>query len=194
MSVRRQLSLYTGKTAHRRHSRRHVLRQVQPFIIPFLPAVCRNAAAGFFGATGSRHKTDTIWTFPTPCVYGILTRVPARFPFERAGGCVSFSTQERRPIPHMQYNTPQQERRPTRMDPATPTVPRPHKDYTPKKRKSQLQKVLPLLLLLLFFIWNTPRPLLNDLFSQPVHEVGTSAFIAEIMAAYTSELDLAQWF
>ena len=45
----------------------------------------------------------------------------------------------------MQYNTPQQERRPTRMDPATPTVPRPHKDYTPKKRKSQLQKVLPLL-------------------------------------------------
>lgn len=47
----------------------------------------------------------------------------------------------------MQYNTPQQERRPTRMDPATPTVPRPHKDYTPKKRKSQLQKVLPLLLL-----------------------------------------------
>ena len=47
----------------------------------------------------------------------------------------------------MQYNTPQQERRPTRTDPATPNAPRPRKDYAPKKRKSQLQKVLPLLLL-----------------------------------------------
>ena len=144
MSIRRQLSLYTGKTAHRRHSRRHVLRQVQPFISPFYRRFAGMLPPVFFGQRAAVIKTDTIWTFPTPCVYGILTRVPARFPFERAGGCVSFSTQERRPIPHMQYNTPQQERRPTRMDPATPTVPRPHKDYTPKKRKSQLQKVLPL--------------------------------------------------
>ena len=47
----------------------------------------------------------------------------------------------------MQYNTPQQERRPTRTDAATPSTSRPRKDYAPKKRKSQAQKVLPLLLL-----------------------------------------------
>ena len=49
----------------------------------------------------------------------------------------------------MQYNTPQQERRPARTDAATPTAPRPRKDYAPKKRKSQAMKVLPLLLLFL---------------------------------------------
>ena len=86
----------------------------------------------------------------------------------------------------MQYNTPQQERRPTRMDPATPTVPRPHKDYTPKKRKSQLQKVLPLLLLfsaLLIVIYLiSPK--------EAGRRVGGSRFdglvISEVMAANNS--------
>ena len=86
----------------------------------------------------------------------------------------------------MQYNTPQQERRPTRTDPATPNAPRPRKDYAPKKRKSQLQKVLPLLLLfsaLLILIYIvSPK--------EAGRRVGGSRFdglvISEVMAANNS--------
>ena len=86
----------------------------------------------------------------------------------------------------MQYNTPQQERRPTRTDPATPNAPRPRKDYAPKKRKSQLQKVLPLLLLfsaLLIAIYLvSPK--------EAGRRVGGSRFdglvISEVMAANNS--------
>ena len=48
----------------------------------------------------------------------------------------------------MQYNTPQQERRPTRTDPATPNARRGRARTTrPKSARARLQKVLPLLLL-----------------------------------------------
>ena len=86
----------------------------------------------------------------------------------------------------MQYNTPQQERRPTRTDAATPSTSRPRKDYAPKKRKSQAQKVLPLLLLfsaLLIAIYLiSPK--------EAGRRVGGSRFdglvISEVMAANNS--------
>ena len=86
----------------------------------------------------------------------------------------------------MQYNTPQQERRPTRTDAATPSTSRPRRDYTPKKRKSQAQKVLPLLLLfsaLLIVIYLvSPK--------EAGRRVGGSRFdglvISEVMAANNS--------
>ena len=86
----------------------------------------------------------------------------------------------------MQYNTPQQEHRPTRTGAATPGTSRPRKDYAPKKRKTQAQKVLPLLLLfsaLLIVIYLvSPK--------EAGRRVGESRFdglvISEVMAANNS--------